>query len=418
MPNSKEFNLTDYLLLGTPLYGDQIWAAKRKLTGQNDFLQALDYAIQGDSSGFSRLSPLAVTLGLSTLGYKLPGMKPSSRLKKITSSIIGRAGNAILGRHLKPALLSIPASLLTQSLVSGQRTKDFMQDKVASLLSNNNDDEISRRMSNANVAASLGAGLAPQIGGHVYLNNIVPSLYKGAQNPLSKKQQQVFDRFIRSKNFHVDDFQARARDISHMYRSFDLPLGDMRGSFGPMSTVLKTLFSGPFYAPNDGGLMSKILKRVTHNSSDKNFKKTKGFINLNNDFFDGKGHSGQTLKPGVLAHEVGHGVGPSAYLKGGMRQLSMLLPGLNLGQVLLAKDEDHGRMGAMLSPLTAAPLLGSEIDASVRGSKILSKLTKGKLPLLQRLSPFVGLPTYAAFAASPALAHLIKKNMGGYVDKK
>ena len=412
MPDSKEFNLLDYILLANPFYGDEIWAAKRKLMGQNDFTQALDYAIQGNVTGVSKIAPLAVTLGMMSQGYKLPGMKPSGALRRFTSNIIGRSGNAVLGRHLKPALFAIPASMLTQSLVSGQQTKARMQDKSASSLFGNDDEAIKKRMANANIAASLGAGLVPQLGGLLYLKKLVPSLYANVETPLNEKQQKVFDRFIRSKNFDVSDFQREARTLGHMYHHGNR---DPRNYFGAYTPFLEKMFSGPFFAPNDGGITSKILKRT--GGLFKDFKKTKGFINLNDDFFNSSGGPNSPLKPGVLAHEVGHGVGPSAYLKGGARMLSMLLPGLNLGQVLLAKNEDEGRMGAMVSPLTAAPLLGSEIDASVRGSKILSKLTKGKLSMLQRLSPFVGLPTYAAFAASPALAHLIKKNMGGYRDK-
>lgn len=414
MPDSKEFNLLDYTLLANPFYGDQIWAAKRKLTGQNDFTQALDYAIQGNVSGLSKIAPLAVTAGILSQGHKLPGMKPSSSFKKFTSKLIGRSGNAILGKHLKPALLAIPASMLTQSLVSGQQTKARMQDKSASSLFGNDDEAIKKRMANANVAASLGAVIAPQLGSSLYLKKIVPILYSNVESPLNEKQQKVFDRFIRSKNFYVSDFQRKARTLAHMYLRGGN--GDPRNYFGAYTPLLEKMFSGSFFAPNNGGINSKILERTGGLSKD--FKKTKGFINLNDNFFNSSGGPNSPLKPGVLAHEVGHGVGPSAYLKGGARTISMLLPGLNLGQVILARNEDEGRMGAMASPLTAAPLLGSEIDASVRGSKILSKLTKGKLSMLQRLSPFVGLPTYAAFAASPALAHLIKKNMGGYQNKK
>lgn len=412
MPDSKEFNLLDYILLANPFYGDQIWAAKRKLMGQNDFIQALDYATQGNVTGLSKIAPLAVTLGIMSQGHKLPGMKPTGALRRFTSNIIGRSGNSILGRHLKPALFAIPASMLTQSLVSGQQTKAVMQDKSASSLFGNDDEDVEKRMANANIAASIGAGLIPQLGSTLYLKKLVPSLYSNVEAPLNEKQQKIFDRFIRSKNFDVSDFQRDARVLGHMYISGNR---DPKNYFGASTPFLEKMFSGPFFAPNDDGMMSKILKKIR--GPYKDFKKTKGFINLNDQFFNSSGDSNSPLKPGVLAHEVGHGVGPSVYLKGGARMLSTLLPGLNLGQVLLAKNEDEGRMGAMVSPLTAAPLLGSEIDASVRGSKILSKLTKGKLSILQRLSPFVGLPTYAAFAASPALAHLIKKNMGGYRDK-
>lgn len=412
MADSKEFNLTDYLLLANPFYGDAIWAAKRKLMGQNDYNQAFDYALQGDSSAAARLAPLAASASLMTQGYRLPGMKPGSTFKKFTSALIGRTGNAILGRHLKPAFLSIPAAALIQSLVSGQRTKSVMQDKTASSLSKNDDEEVRRRMARANVAASVGAGMIPQLGGHVYLNKLVPSLYKYADNPLNQKQQKIFDRFIQSKNFHVGDFADDAVAYSTRKRNF-----------GGLSPFLPYLFSGPSYIPNDDGIFSKILKRIgiapIAHSKDPNkyFKKTKGFVNLNEKFFRDMGESGSKLKPGVLAHEVGHGLGPSAYVKGLARPISALLPTLNLGQVLLAKDEDTGRMGAMLAPLSGAPLLASEIDASVRGSKLLSKLTKGKLSTMQKLSPFMGLPTYAAFTAAPALAHMIKKTMGGYADK-
>lgn len=407
MPDSKQFNLTDYLLLANPFYGDAIWAAKRKLFGQNDFTQALDYAIQGDSSVASKLAPLAATAAVLSQGHKLPGMLPGSKFRKMTSNFIGRSGNSVLGRKLKSGLLAIPAALLTQSIVSGEKTRRALQDKTASLASVNNEEEARKRMSNANMWAGIGAGVVPQVGSHLYFNKFIPKLYSGVETPLDSKQQAVLDRFIRSKNFHVHDFEdalKKSEGFGQAKYMFNNPV------FNP--------FQGPSYAPNQEGIFGNLLRKLVGSNlpgGKAQLKKVKGFINMPDSFF---GERPESLRPGILAHEVGHGVGPKAYLKGNVRSLSMLLPGLNLGQVLLAKDEEQGRMGAMVSPLTAAPLLGSEIDASVRGSKLLSKLTKGKLSLLQKLSPFVGLPTYAAFAFSPALAHAIKKNLGGYKDKK
>jgi hypothetical protein len=445
MPDSKEFGLSDYATLSIPFVGDLLWAIKRKLSGQNDLITAQDYAIRGDSHGISKIAPLLVAGSIASLGHHLPGMKPGYKFRKALRPIIGRAGISLAGRNIKPLLLSLPAAQLTQGIISGEFTRRALQDKSASFFNFKADSEKNKQMANANLAASIGGGLAPWALSKAYMRFLVPSLYKDVPEVLDKKQKNVFDRFIKSKKFVVSDIaqdhdsfiSAASRDreaktrraAKHLAKIFPntnpnelinnaYKRVDQNSPFGALDEFLSARLKrfGPFFTPKDSNnilsnLIYKILKKT--NKYDSN---TKGFINMDQDFFKDLGKAGDTLKNTTLAHELGHGVGPRHYLAPGARGLSNLLPALAVGNILYTNDENTGRNTALLSPLLGAPLLASEIDASVRGSKILSKLTKGNISKMQKIAPFMGLPTYAAFAASPALTHLIKKNMGGYID--
>lgn len=450
MPDSKEFGLSDYALLSMPYVGDLLWALKRKAMGQNDFIPAQDYAIRGDSHGLSKVLPLLSAGAVAGFGHHLPGMKPNYKFRKALRPLLGRAGLRIAGRYVKPALWAFPTTLLSQAIVSGEFTRRALQDKSASWLGFQSEEDKRKQMAHANVAASLGGGLAPYLLSKGHMKYLVPSLYKNVPEALNDRQKSVFDRFIRSKNFSVSDI---ARDFDNLNEAANdlravkvqrmaeqLNKLDPRASVAPLNHMLaelrvppaepfgkldylikKNLAGGPFFmpaAPKDGSnFLSNIIQHIMRRQG-KADKKTKGFINMPSEFFDDLGRAGNALRNPILAHEVGHGVGPKAYLVPGMRALSNLLPALAVGNILYTNDEATGRNTALASPFLSAPLMASEIDASMRGSKILSKLAKGKLSFLQKLAPFAGVPTYAALAASPALTHVIKKNMGGYREEK
>ncbi len=121
-----------------------------------------------------------------------------------------------------------------------------------------------------------------------------------------------------------------------------------------------------------------------------------------------------SLKPGVLAHEIGHQQ-QLRHLTGPLYHAGKMLPGGAALYSGLTSDEGHAKKAAIAGTLAAAPMLAAEIDASRRGSKLLKNAgMKG----LRRLTPFVGVPSYAAVAAVPMATYKIKKAMGGYKPKE
>jgi hypothetical protein len=448
MPESKDFNLSDYITLSLPVVGDQLWALKRKLLGQNTYTTAIDAAIRGDSHGVSKISPLLVAGLIASQGHKLPGMLPGSEFRKFLHPMLGRTGTRVFGAKAKPILASILSIPATQGLVSGEYTRKALQDKYASFLGIETEEAKKKRLAEANLAAALTSAGIPAAAAQAHMKVLVPNLYKNVEDTLDPKQKAIFDRFIRRKGFQTGDFgemvdeiktkdfsrataQAmnaaaqRAKflgpdvDLDSLVRASRARANNKYNSFGALGDSLKNMLrsSGPFFAPKDKGIFGKLLTAIADKGSSKT-KGVKGFINIPKEFFDNLGAAGNPLKPGVLAHEVGHGVGPSVYIKGLTRRFSQLAPALATGNILFTNDENTARNSALISPLLSAPLLASEFDASMRGSNILKKLTKGNLTRLQRLSPFVGLPTYAAFATSPILAYLTKKKMDGFDNKQ
>jgi hypothetical protein len=118
-----------------------------------------------------------------------------------------------------------------------------------------------------------------------------------------------------------------------------------------------------------------------------------------------------SLKPGLLAHEVGHATQPR-FLRHPLGHMTgKLAPSVAGLYATATGDEQRAKKAAIVGGLAAAPMLASEVDASVRGSRLLRKAgVKG----LRSLSPGFGLPTYAAVAAAPYLAYRTKKALGGY----
>jgi hypothetical protein len=401
MPESKDFNLSDYLLLSSPLYNNELWSLKRKLFGQNSLTYAYDQAIRGDSHGGSKLIPLGIAGAIASQGHRLPGMLPGSKFRQILGEFLGKGGLHAIGPKAKPILAGLLSIPITQAIVSGEYTRRSLQDKTAS--------ENENSVSSANITASL-ASLLPQFAATAYFKNLVPKIYSSVDAPLSSKQEDIFNRFLRRKNLIATDPGAILR------RGGAPTIGSGPYAGDPFRNFLNNIFKGPSYIPNDDNVLSRIINKIIKSDagSNANINKTKGFINMPSSFFEELKDSEKVLKPGILAHETGHGLGPSIYTKGLVRRLSALAPLLGAGNIIHTRNEETGRNTALASPLLGAPLLASEFDASMRGSNLLNRLAKGNLNKLQRLAPFVGLPTYAALTLTPAVAHLTKKYMGGY----
>jgi hypothetical protein len=108
----------------------------------------------------------------------------------------------------------------------------------------------------------------------------------------------------------------------------------------------------------------------------------------------------------IRAHEAGHVAqnlgGKNLPFTKSIRQAFMFAP-LGATSALVNKDKSNDKVAtgiAAAGTLAALPTLHNEVDASVRGYKIMRKLGSTRL---RAAGAFVGLPTYAAIAAMPAL---------------
>lgn len=127
-------------------------------------------------------------------------------------------------------------------------------------------------------------------------------------------------------------------------------------------------------------------------------------------------------KPGVLAHELGHAkyqlksnLGKKLAIGGNL----LTQGGLAVGTVspIFLQDKNTAKTIALLSSAATLPNLGTELHASYKGMQLMNQLAKSKnkkLSLIAKLSPFVGVPTYAATATVPLAAYKIKDILGGY----
>jgi hypothetical protein len=114
----------------------------------------------------------------------------------------------------------------------------------------------------------------------------------------------------------------------------------------------------------------------------------------------------------VLAHELGH--------KEGMRKYPMITKAHRAGMlagligstgVPMLNNKEHSANSAILGTLGFGTVLGSELDASTRGYKMLRNLGRSRLSALKA---FIGVPTYLAAAATPALEYKWKEHKGGF----
>lgn len=122
-----------------------------------------------------------------------------------------------------------------------------------------------------------------------------------------------------------------------------------------------------------------------------------------------------SMKPGLLAHEVGHLKGHRALLHP-LTRVGAIYGGMGTaGVAAITDNEDVAKKSAIIGGLASIPMMASELDASRRGAGLLHKAgVKG----MRRLSPFMGIPSYAAIAAMAPAAYLIKKGLGGYREKQ
>lgn len=129
---------------------------------------------------------------------------------------------------------------------------------------------------------------------------------------------------------------------------------------------------------------------------------------------------GKNMNPGILAHELGHAKqDPKSLLTkasglGRFSQLSYL-------PLILTGDEDTAKLAAGFGTAMAAPQFIHEMDASIKGRKVLldaAKKSGNKLGFIRSLGSFKGLPTYALAMAAPFMMYKYLKSQEQYKKSK
>ena len=119
----------------------------------------------------------------------------------------------------------------------------------------------------------------------------------------------------------------------------------------------------------------------------------------------------------AIAHEIGHALAPkfvfNPYTIGLSNAARNIGGGLGTVGALLSRDEANSRRSAIAGSLAQVPSLGIELDASIRGARLLRNLGAKS-----GMGAFVGLPSYALMAAAPLGAHYTKKLLGGFENRK
>jgi hypothetical protein len=124
---------------------------------------------------------------------------------------------------------------------------------------------------------------------------------------------------------------------------------------------------------------------------------------------------GEKAQDYVRAHEAGHvaqdlGKSRGRLIRTSVGRLAIQLAPLGAASALVNKDSANDGLAAGVAAagtLAAAPVVANEINASVRGYKIMRRLGSSRL---RATGAFLGLPTYATIAAMPALGWMARKH--------
>lgn len=125
------------------------------------------------------------------------------------------------------------------------------------------------------------------------------------------------------------------------------------------------------------------------------------------------GMFGPHLKPGILAHEIGHSMNMKGNPNGFMQKLynkskigsQLAVSGSMLGGMVL-DDASLGYIGGVGSALSA-PMLAEELRASAKGYRLMRSLGAGRG---KALGAFVGVPSYfMGSTVAPMLPWAIRK---------
>lgn len=111
--------------------------------------------------------------------------------------------------------------------------------------------------------------------------------------------------------------------------------------------------------------------------------------------------------PGIIAHELGHALQHRAWWP--IRTAANIAAGYTSLPILFSDDENKARRAANVTTGLGAVTLANELEASIRGARMMAK---NKIP--GRFKAFLGIPTYLLTALMPQIAYKTKKHFGGY----
>ena len=133
------------------------------------------------------------------------------------------------------------------------------------------------------------------------------------------------------------------------------------------------------------------------------------------------GQFGKTPHPGIMAHELGHQEqfgGPKPRTKlNKMQGISRRIGPLATLPLIIADREDTAGTWAGIGTAVQAPTFMHEMDASMKGRKIMmdaAAKTGNKLGFVKSLGAFKGIPSYLLALASPYLIYKWLKRQGHY----
>lgn len=228
-------------------------------------------------------------------------------------------------------------------------------------------------------------------------------------------------------------------------------------TLGDWATTTGIMLSPQIPATMSGKYVKKLVKNPpTNPTNDALFEGLRDIIRKDKDIFRGfdldyhtppasnivKTKDGKVFKrinpnsyrdPAILAHEYGHTQNKmmnraldAARQNKKIPPIDSMLymggkfaPGLVAAGSLLTDDEKTSLIANSLGSAATAPMLWEELTASHKGSKALqeaAKMKNIKLTALQKLRPYMGVPTYAALAAFPLATHFGRKLGIGFKD--
>tara|TARA_R110002074_G_scaffold117415_1_gene249450 strand:- start:44 stop:754 length:711 start_codon:yes stop_codon:yes gene_type:complete len=129
---------------------------------------------------------------------------------------------------------------------------------------------------------------------------------------------------------------------------------------------------------------------------------------------------GKNMNPGILSHELGHAKQNRKSLLTKASKFGRYSQAMNL-PLMLTDDEDTAKLFAGAGSAIAAPQFIHEMDASVKGRKLLldaAKKSGNKLGFIRSLGSFKGLPTYALSLIAPFLMYKYLKYQDQYKKSK
>ena len=218
-------------------------------------------------------------------------------------------------------------------------------------------------------------------------------------------------------------------------------------TLGDWATTIGTVLAPQIPAAASGAYTMKAINGTSNPNNEALIEGLKDIIAKDKDIYKGtllefnppgstvmKTNDGKAFKyitdssykdPAILAHEYGHTQNKMLNetldaarqnkklpIKHKLYGAGKYAPALVAAGSMLTDNENTSLIANSLGSATTAPMMWEELTASHKGSKALqeaAKMKNIKLTTLQKLRPYMGVPTYAALAATPLALHFGRK---------